>query len=206
MEHFWCQNEPRANSDSQNSPRPGLGGSHHLPLYSILCASPWGPHPNGILSQDFQMGVLKFLKLGFPRLWGPITLCSDLRWRWGLKQSYNPRRNLSKGMSHATCTQGNRVDSQILMVESQIVNSTPDLSFGHNLCVRCPNGSCDPILNIYVSIDFQWYKELFNSMGFDPYNYSLKIRESIGSPTPQVGAHLGVWGLIFSHSFAFSRV
>jgi len=29
-------------------------------------------------------------------------------------------------------------------------------------------------------------------MGFGPYNYSLKIRESIRTPTPKVGAHLGV--------------
>ncbi len=25
-------------------------GSHHFPLYSILCSSPWGPYPNGFLS------------------------------------------------------------------------------------------------------------------------------------------------------------
>ncbi len=30
-------------------------------------------------------------------------------------------------------------------------------------------------------------------MGFDPYNFSLKIWESIGSPTPKVRVHLGVW-------------
>jgi hypothetical protein len=35
------------NTDTQDSPRPGLGGSHHLPPYSILCDSPRGPHPNG---------------------------------------------------------------------------------------------------------------------------------------------------------------
>jgi hypothetical protein len=29
-------------------------------------------------------------------------------------------------------------------------------------------------------------------MGFDPYNRSLKIRESIGTPAPQMGAHLRV--------------
>jgi len=29
-----------SNSDSQDSPRPGLGGSHHLPPYIIFCASP----------------------------------------------------------------------------------------------------------------------------------------------------------------------
>jgi hypothetical protein len=60
-EHFWCQDEPHANSDSQDSPQSGLGGSHHLPPYSILCAFPRGPHPNGFLSWDSQMGVLKFL-------------------------------------------------------------------------------------------------------------------------------------------------
>jgi len=28
-----------SNSDSQDSPRPGLGGSHHLPPYSTMCLS-----------------------------------------------------------------------------------------------------------------------------------------------------------------------
>jgi hypothetical protein len=69
-----------------------------------------------------------------------------------------PRQELFNDMSHATYTQENWVDSQLLMVRSQIANLTPDLSFGHNLCFRCPNGSCEPILDIYVSIDFQWYK------------------------------------------------
>jgi hypothetical protein len=56
------------NSDTQNSPQPGLGGSRHLPPYSILCASPWGPHPNGFLFRDSQMGVSKFPQLGLRRL------------------------------------------------------------------------------------------------------------------------------------------
>jgi hypothetical protein len=30
-------------------------------------------------------------------------------------------------------------------------------------------------------------------MGFDPCNRSLKIWESIGTPTPKMGFHLGVW-------------
>jgi hypothetical protein len=37
-------------------------------------------------------------------------------------------------------------------------------------------------------------------MGFDPCNYSLKIRESIETPIPKVGAYLGVWGFIPSHT------
>jgi hypothetical protein len=68
-----------------------------------------------------------------------------------------------------------------------------DPSFGHNLGFRCPNGSCEPILDIYVPKTFEWYKELFNPMGLTPWNRSLKIRKSIGTLTPKVGVHLGVW-------------
>jgi hypothetical protein len=32
---------PKANIDSRDSSQPRLEGSHHLPLYSILCAWPW---------------------------------------------------------------------------------------------------------------------------------------------------------------------
>ncbi len=37
-------------------------------------------------------------------------------------------------------------------------------------------------------------------MGFDPWNCSLKIQKSIGTLTPKVGAHLGVWRFIPSNS------
>jgi hypothetical protein len=40
-------------------------------------------------------------------------------------------------------------------------------------------------------------------MSFDPYNYPLKVQESIETPTPKMGAHLGVWKLIPSHSPTF---
>jgi hypothetical protein len=66
------------NSDSQDSPRPKLGGSHHLLHYSILYTSPQGPHPNGFLSRNSQVGVSKFPPFGLPRLWEPIILCADL--------------------------------------------------------------------------------------------------------------------------------
>jgi hypothetical protein len=39
-------------------------------------------------------------------------------------------------------------------------------------------------------------------MSFDPCNCPLKIQESIGTPTPKMKVHLGVWGFIPSHSFA----
>jgi hypothetical protein len=173
-------------------------GSHHLPPYIILCASSRGPHPNGFLSRDSQVGVLKFHHLGLLQLWGHITSCADLRSQWSLKQSCIPRRELFNGMSHATFTQGNLVDSWLLVFGSQIANLTPRLSFGHNLCFRRPNEWCEPILDIYTSITFQWYKEHFEERSFDPWNLALKIRDS----NSQHGSSLdlGVWGFIPSHS------
>jgi len=103
-------------------------------------------------------------------------------------------------MWHTTCTQGNQVNSWLLMVGSQIANLILNLFFGHNLCFRCPNGWCETILDIYVSIAFQWYKELLEPLGFDPCNHSP--RKSIGIPTPNMGVHLGVWTFFPSHSFA----
>jgi hypothetical protein len=141
--------------------------------------------------------------LGLPRFWGLVTLCEDLRLRWSLNQSFSPCQELSNDMSHVTWTQVNQVDSQILVVGSQIVNLTPGLSFGHNLCFKSPNGWCKIILDIYVLIVFQWYKELLNRLCFDPYNRSLNIWESTGTPTPKVGVPLGVWGSIPSHFLAF---
>jgi len=75
---FGAQRSRWANMDSQDSPQLGLRGSHHLPLYIILCAWPRDHHPNVILSRDSQVGVSKFPKLGLPLLWKPITLFVDL--------------------------------------------------------------------------------------------------------------------------------
>jgi hypothetical protein len=85
------------------------------------------------------------------------------------------------------------------VVENQIDNLTPNLSFGHSLCFKCPNGSYKIVLNIYVSRALQWYKEFFHPMSFDPFNCLLKIWKSIGTLIPKVGIHLGMWGFIPSH-------
>jgi len=151
------------------------------------------------------MKVLKSSKLGLLRLWSLITLCANLQSRWSLNQSYSPHQGLSNGMWHATYTQGNWVDSWLLVVGNQTANLTPSLSFGHNLRFRCPNGWCKPILDIYISIVFQWYKELLEPLGFDLRNHSLNIWESTATPIPNMGVHLGVWGFFPSHSFALSR-
>jgi hypothetical protein len=189
--------------DLKDSPWPKLRGNHHFPPYNILCAWPWDQHPKVILSQDSKVGVPKFPKLGLSQFWGPIILCVDLWLRWGLKQNYSPHQEISNDMLHTTFTQGNRSDSRLLVVRSQIINLTPGLSFGHNLCFKFPNGSHEPIIDIYVPRAFQWYKKILNPMGFDSYNYFLKIWESIRTPTPKMGAHLGVWGLIPPHSPTF---
>jgi len=137
--------------------------------------------------------------LGLPRFWSPITLCADLWLRWDLKQIYSPLWELSNGMWQTTCMKENQGNSRRLMVRSQIDNLTRSPSFGHNLCFKYSNGSCKLILNIYVLRAFQRYNEPFNPMGFDLWNRFLKIWDSIKTPTPKVGIHLGVWRFIPSH-------
>jgi hypothetical protein len=95
-------------------------------------------------------------------------------------------------------------DSRHLMAGSQIGTLIPNPFFGHNLCFKYSNGSCEPILDIYVSKNFQWYKEIFNAMSFGPYKCPLKIWESIETPIPKVRVHLGVWKFIPSHSTTLS--
>jgi hypothetical protein len=146
--------------------------------------------------------VLKFSQLGLPWLWTPIPMCVNLWLGWGLKQSFILPRDLFNSMWHVTCTQGNWGDSWLLVVGSQIVNLTPDPCFGHNLCFKSPNGSCEPILDMYVLRAFQWYKERLNPMNFRPYIALWRFGNPFGTPTPKMGVYLGVWGFIPSPSFA----
>jgi len=193
------------NTDTQDSSHPGLGGSHHLPPYSILCDSPRSPHPNGYFSRDSRVGVSKSRQMGLPGLWSPITLRADLRSRCDLKQSCNSRRELSNAVSHSRIGHRKGVDSRLFVVRSQTGSSTPGLSFDHNLCFRCPNEQCEPILDIYASRAFHWYKERHEPSRFDPCNRSLKFRESTGTPSPKAGVALGVWVFTPSHSLTLSN-
>jgi len=137
--------------------------SYSMPPKSCVICSTWQAHIQmAFLSWDSWVGVLKSRQLGFLRFWSPITLWADLGLQCGLKQSCSFRQELSNGMSHALCNQVNWVDSQLLLVGSQTGSLTPDLSFGHNLCFKCPNEQCKPILNIYILRAFQWYKERHN--------------------------------------------
>ncbi len=146
------------NTNTQDSPRPGLGGSHHLPPYSILCDSPRDPHPNGFSLPGLPRGSPEIPPCGTPGTLKPITLREDLGSKCGLKQRCSSRRELSNGMSHVVYSQVFRVNSRLLVVGSQNWqtpgSSTPGLSFGHNLCFRCPNEQCERILDIYASRAF----------------------------------------------------
>ncbi len=150
------------------------------------------------------MGVPKFPNLGLPQFWGPIIFSSNLWLIWGLKQNYVPCQELSNDIWHATCMQGNRGDSRLLMVKSQTANLTPGPSFDYNLCFKCPNGSCEPISVIYIPRAVQWYKERLNPMRFDPCNHSLKIQESTETPTPKVRVPWECEGS-FPHTLLHSR-
>jgi len=162
--------------------RPGLRGSHYLPPYIILCASPRHLHPNDFLSYNSQRRVSKLSRFGLLGLCEVITLCLDLWLGRGLKKTCSSPWELSNSVLHSTCMHRSWVDSWLLVVGSQTVNLTPDFSFCHNMCCRCPNGPCEPIFDIYTSIPFQWYKEHLNARCFDPCNRTLKFWESRGTP------------------------
>jgi hypothetical protein len=171
------------NTDSLDSSRAGLRGSHHLPPYSILCVCPWSLHPNGFLSWVSQGGVRKLSQFRLPRLWELITPSSDLQLGWGLNKTCSYCQELSNDVLHSTCTHRDRVDSRLLVVGSQIANLTPGLFFDHNLCYRYPNGSCKAILDIYTSRPFQRYKEHPKERCFGPCNQALNFWESRRTPS-----------------------
>ncbi len=101
-----------------------------------------------------KLKIPKFPKLGLLQLWRPITSYANLQLEWGLKQSCHRLWVISNDMWHATYTQANQGNSWFLMVESLINNLTLDLSIGHNLCFKYPNGSCEPISDNSFPLNF----------------------------------------------------
>ncbi len=183
---FWCWDKPRATLDSLDSPQPWLEGSHHLPPFSILCVAPLHPCPNGSLSRDSTLGVPKLSRFRLPGLWAIITSRPNLWSGRGLNQSCSSPQELFNAMSHYPISHRDRVDSQLLVVGSQTAILTPGPSFAHNLNCKCPNDSCEVILDIYTSRPFQWYQEHFNARCFDPCNQALSFWESRRTPSPQL--------------------
>ncbi len=85
-------------------------------------------------------------------------------------------------MLHSTCTHRDQVDSRLLVVRSQTTSLTPSLSFDHNLCYKCPNGSCKAILDIYILRPFQQYKKRLDARCFDLCNCVMNFLESRWTP------------------------
>ncbi len=91
-----------------------------------------------------KLWIPKLPKLGLSAFWKAITSCADLWLRWGLKQSCSFRQEIFNDMWHDTFKHLFQGHSWLLMAWSQINILTPDLSFGHSLCFKYSNGSCEP--------------------------------------------------------------
>jgi hypothetical protein len=156
-------------------------------------------------SRDSHAGVPKSRPAGLSGLWSLITLRADLGSKCGLKQSCSSHQEFSNGMSHVVCSQVFRVDSRLLVVRSQNWqtpgSSTPGPSFGHNLCFRCPNEQCEPILDIYASRAFHWYKERHKPLRFDPLKL---VSEVSGLHRDSISQSESCLGSVRVHSFTLS--
>ncbi len=137
-----------------DSPRPGLGGSHHLPPYIILCSFLPRLHLSGSFSRDSQIGVPKLSRVRVRGLWTVIAPRLELELGRALNQSCSSYQELSNTVSHSLMRRQEEVDSRLLVVESQTSSLTLGPSFAHNLGYRCPNGQCEPILDICTSRAF----------------------------------------------------
>ncbi len=173
----------------QDTPRPELGGSQHLP-HIIFSA----PHFGDYIQMALFPGTPKLesqncpeiVPVGVPGLWTLVTPDCRVWSQRGLNQSCSPRRDLSNAMSHSQFGGREEVDSRLLVVGSQTASLTPGPSFAHNLGDRCPNGQCKAIFDIYASRPFQWHQEHFNARCFGPCCWALNIRESRRTPNPQL--------------------
>jgi hypothetical protein len=119
-------------------------------------------------------------------LWTAITPHSKLGSQRVLNQSCSSCQELFNALLHSSRRRWEEVDSQLLVVGSQIASLTPGPSFAHNLGCRCPNGQCKAIFDIYASRPFQWHQEHSNARWFRPCCRALNIRESRRTPNPQL--------------------
>jgi hypothetical protein len=129
---------------------PDLGEATTFPLVIFFVISRRAYIQMSFCPKTLKLGIPKFSKLGLLWFWRPITFCVDLRLRRGLKKSFTFHWKLSKDMWQANCTQVNQGESWLLVIRNQIGSLTPNPSFGHNLFLKYSNGTCEPILKIYI--------------------------------------------------------
>ncbi len=148
------------NTDTQDSPRPGVGEATTFPLIVYSAALHGGYIQMAIFPRTPKWesrNCPEIVPVGVPELWELISPDCRVRSQRGLKQSCNPRRDLSNAVLHSQIGCRKEVDSRLLVVRSQTASLTPDPSFSHNLCLRRPNEQCEPILT-------STFQELFNGL------------------------------------------
>ncbi len=145
-----------------------LGEAITFPLILFFVINHGGCIQMSFCLKTPKLGVSKFPKLGLPTLWRAIISCANLWLKWAFKQSYNPCWKLCNNMWHAIYMHLFQGDSWLLVGGSQINTLTFGLSLAIARVFKYSNGSCNPIFYINVSRTFQWYKELFDPMNFDP--------------------------------------
>ncbi len=78
LKHFWCTNKPHAYTDSQDSPWLEVGEATTFPIIVFSMPDHGGCTQMSFCPRTPKLEVPKFLKLGFPQLWKPITIFVDL--------------------------------------------------------------------------------------------------------------------------------
>jgi hypothetical protein len=77
---------------------PDLGETTTFPLILFFVFGHRACTQMSFCPETPKLGVLKFLKLGLPQLWSPITLCVNFRLRCSLKKGCNLHQELSTSM------------------------------------------------------------------------------------------------------------
>jgi hypothetical protein len=191
--------QPRTHNTHHNS---DLGEATTFPLIVYFVALQ-GATSKWLFVPRLPNGSPKIPTVGIPTTLEAHKLACKPSIAMSLKKSCSPHQEIFNGMSHIACTQGNQVDSRLLVVESQTFDLIPSLFFGHNLCFKCPNGQCKPIFNIYASIAFS--NDIKNSSNRWVLTLAIlfwRFGSPFGTPIPNMGVHLGVWGFIPSHFLA----
>jgi len=99
-----------------------------------------GPTPKCYFVPGLQSGSPEIPKIG---ILVPLEAHNFVCKR-PIEVRFSPHQELFNGMCHASCTQGNQSDSQLLMVGGQINNLTLGPFFGHNLVLGTQMGHANP--------------------------------------------------------------
>ncbi len=124
------------NTDTQNSPRPELEGSHYFPPYIILCGWLRSLHPNGFSLPGVPSASLEIALAGILATLEPHNFANRPR----IEVWFEAKLQLSLRafQQYVTrCLQTNK--SGRFPTFSGRASLTPGPSFGHNFSFKCLN-------------------------------------------------------------------